>query len=41
MIFEVVEIVLSGRAIFADIGKMEEYIEDSLGCECEVYLLEA
>lgn len=41
VIFEKVEITLLGRAVFSDIHKIKEYIEDSLGCECEVYLLEA
>ena len=41
LIFENVEITLFGRAVFSDINKIEDYIEDSLGCECEVYLLEA
>ena len=40
LVFEKVEITLFGRAVFSDINKIEEYIEDSLGCECEVYLLE-
>ena len=41
VIFLRVEITLSGKAVFSDIRKIEEYIESSLGCECEVYLLEA
>ncbi len=40
VLFLRVEITLSGRAVFSDIRKIEEYIESSLGCECEVYLLE-
>ena len=39
-VFERVEITLFGRAVFSDIHKIEEYIENSLGCECEVHLLE-
>ena len=40
VIFERTRITLLGRAVFSDIRKIEEYIEDSLGCECEVYLFE-
>lgn len=40
VIFEKVEILLSGKGIFADTVGIKKYVSDSLGCECEVRLLE-
>ena len=40
VIFEKVEIYLYGKGIFADTAGIKKYVSDSLGCECEVKLLD-
>ncbi len=40
VVFEKVEIFLYGKGIFADTVGIKKYVSESLGCECEVKLLD-